>query len=342
VKRLRLAITLTLLGFAAYWAWTKYQSIYAANVQVDESTEFFVHTGSDFSRVSKDIERAKVLKDLDSFYWVAKRKDYDKMVKPGRYILKNGMSNNELVNLLRSGKQTPVKVSFNNVRNLAQLAGKVAKKLEGDSLSFLKAFTNDSTIAHYGFRQENFIALFIPNTYELYWNTSEAKFIDRMAGEFKRFWTDDRLAKAKKKNLTQSEVVTLASIVQAEQSEHTEEWPIIAGLYLNRLEQGIPLQSDPTVIFAVGDFRIRRVLNEHLKRKSPYNTYLNSGLPPGPIRMPDRGAIDAVLSPQKHEYIFMCAKPDGSGTHHFSKTLREHNQYAREYRNSMNKRGIFN
>ena len=341
MKKLRLTITLTLLGLATYWGWSKYQDVYASNVEVEESTEFFIHTGSDFEKVVKNLERAKVLKDLDSFHWVAKRKHYEDLVKPGRYILKNGMSNNELVDMLRAGKQTPVKLSFNNVRNLAQLAGKVSQKLEGDSLSFLKAFTNDSIISHYGFKQENFIALFIPNTYEFYWNTSERLFIERMANEFKRFWNNDRLAKAKKRNLTQSEVVTLASIVQAEQSEHAEEWPTIAGLYLNRLEQGIPLQSDPTVIFAVGDFRIRRVLKEHLQKKSPYNTYKNNGLPPGPIRMPDRGAVDAVLSPQQHEYIFMCAKADGSGTHYFSKTLREHNQYAREYQRSMNKRGIF-
>jgi len=340
LKKIRLIGTVALLGIAVYWGWSKYQAVYASNVEVNADTEFFVHTGSDFEKVAKDLERAKVLKDLDSFHWVANRKKYNELIKPGRYILKDGMSNNELVDMLRSGAQTPVQVSFNNVRNLAQLAGKVAKKLEGDSLSFLKTFTNDSIISYYGFKQENFIALFVPNTYQFYWNTTEQAFIKRMADEFKKFWTKDRLSKAEKKGLTQTEVVTLASIVQAEQSEHAEEWPTIAGLYLNRLEQKIPLQSDPTVIFAVGDFRIRRVLKEHLKKNSPYNTYKIPGLPPGPIRMPDRGAIDAVLNPQQHEFIFMCAKADGSGLHHFSKTLRAHNNYARDYQREMNRRGI--
>jgi UPF0755 protein len=342
VRKLLWIIILLILSYAAYWAWTRYQAIYASNVEVKEPTEFLIYTGSDFQKVKTDLERSGALKDLDAFLWVADKKSYPDLVKPGRYILKAGMSNNDLVNMLRAGNQTPVKLSFNNVRNLAQLAGKVGAKLEGDSLSFLKTFTDPDVYGHYGFSQENFIAMFIPNTYEFYWTTTEDDFVKRMASEFKRFWTDDRMAKARALNLTQSEVVTLASIVQAEQSMRPEEWPIIAGLYLNRLKQGIPLQSDPTVIFATGDFSIRRVLNRHLKQESPYNTYKNTGLPPGPIRMPDRGAIEAVLSPDVHDYIFMCATPDGTGVHKFSKTLKEHNRYAREYQRAMNNRGIFN
>lgn len=333
---------LLILAYAGYWAWSRYQAIYASNVEVQETKEFFIYTGSEFEKVRTDLERSHALMDLDAFLWVAEKKGYPDLIKPGRYLLEDGMSNNDLVDMLRSGNQAPVKLSFNNVRNLAQLAGKVGAKLEGDSLSFLKTFTDPETISYYGFIQENFIAMFIPNTYEFYWTTSEEDFVKRMASEFKRFWTDDRMAKARALNLTQSEVVTLASIVQAEQSMRPEEWPIIAGLYLNRLEQGIPLQSDPTVIFATGNFGIRRVLNRHLKQDSPYNTYKNKGLPPGPIRMPDRGAIEAVLSPEEHEYIFMCATPDGSGVHKFSKTLKEHNRYAKEYQRAMNARGIFN
>jgi UPF0755 protein len=335
-----LILALVLVG--AYFAWDKYGDIYGTNVHVNEPISIYIHNDDTYESVEAQLIAAGILDNVDSFIWVAEKKGYPGLVKPGRYVIDKDMSNNDLVDMLRAGNQTPVQVSFNNVRNLPQLAGKLAAKLEPDSLEFLSVLTDNELIQSYGFRQETFISMFIPNTYELYWTTGPESFVKRMAQEFKAFWTPARLEKARALGLSQSEVVTVASIVQAEQSLRPQEWPTIAGLYLNRVRRGMKLESDPTVIFAVGDFNIRRVLNRHLKVESPYNTYKNVGLPPGPIRMPDIGAIDAVLTAEDHNYIFMCAKADLSGYHHFSATLREHNRYAREYRQTMNQNRIYN
>jgi len=335
-------IILILAIAGAWWAWSKYGQIYGSNVNSSEGeVEVFIYESDNYEQVEAKLLALDLIKNADSFIWVAEKKNYPSLVKSGRYVVEDGMSNNDLVDMLRSGGQTPLVVSFNNVRNLPQLAGKLSQKLEADSMQFLKALTNPETISKYGFKKETFISMFIPNSYELYWTTTPEAFIKRMATEFKGFWSDSRMAKVRALGLTQSEVVTLASIVQAEQSLRPEEWKTIAGLYLNRVKRGIKLQSDPTVIYAVGDFSIRRVLNKHLKMDSPYNTYKREGLPPGPIRMPDIGAVDAVLNAEKHDYIFMCAKADLSGFHHFSKTNREHSRYARQYRRAMDSNKIF-
>jgi len=330
------------LLFGGYWAWTRYQSIFQANVTIPEGkTDFYIRSKEDYDVVEQRLLESGILDDVDAFLWTAEMKDYPNLVKPGRYVLEDGMSSNELVNLLRSGAQTPVKVTFNNVRGLPALAGKVSSYLETDSLTLLRTMMNDSLIRHYGFIPENFISMFVPDSYELYWTISPEEFIARMARGFKSYWTSERLSKAEALGLSQSQVVTLASIVQAEQAFVKEEWPTIAGLYLNRLKKGIALQSDPTVIFATGDFSIRRVLTQHTRVDSPYNTYKYPGLPPGPIRMPDQQAVDAVLNAQNHDFIFMCAHADLSGRHHFSKTLREHNRYAAQYRNALNRKGVY-
>ncbi|NND94258.1 MAG: endolytic transglycosylase MltG [Flavobacteriales bacterium] len=335
-----LFIILALIG--AWWAWDKYDSIRGKNVSIDSGEiEFFIYHEDTYEGVEAKLIQLGIIDNIDSFIWVAEKKSYPDLVKPGRYILKDGMSNNDLVDLLRAGKQIPLNVSFNNVRNLPQLAGRLSQKLEADSIDFLSVLTSDELIEKYGFERETFISMFIPNTYEMYWTITPEAFVKRMASEFKKFWNDSRIAKAKALGLSQSEIVTIASIVQAEQSLRPEEWPTIAGLYLNRVKRGMKLESDPTVIFAVGDFGIRRVLNKHLKVDSPYNTYKVKGLPPGPIRMPDVAAVDAVLSAEDHDYIFMCAKADLSGYHHFSETLRQHNRYAREYRRTMNNSRIY-
>lgn len=335
-------VFLVVLGIGTWWASDKYSQIYGENVEISsEEVELLIHRGDSYEQVEGKLLSLNVLRDADSFIWVAEKKNYPALVKPGRYLIKQDMSNNDLVDMLRSGAQAPIMMSFNNVRNLPQLAGKLAQKLEPDSMAFLRALSNPETISKYGFKKETFISMFIPNSYELYWTTEPDAFIDRMAQEFKSFWTEGRRAKMRQLGLTQSEVVTLASIVQAEQSLRPEEWKTIAGLYLNRVRRGIKLQSDPTVIYAVGDFTIRRVLNKHLKVDSPYNTYKQEGLPPGPIRMPDIGAVDAVLNAEKHDYIFMCAKADLSGFHHFSKTNREHSRYARQYRRAMDSNKIY-
>ena len=319
-----------------------YQYVYGSNVKdIDQPIELLILPGEAYSDVLKKLEGLNILEDMASFEYVADLKSYPELVKSGRYVVESRMSNNQLINMLRIGEQTPVKLSFNNVRTIPELAGKVSRKLAGDSLLFHKVLTNDSIMRHYGFSRRTYISMFIPNTYEFYWNTSPEKFIERMAGEFKKFWTDARLAKARALGLTQSEVVTLASIVQAEQTVKFEEHKTIAGLYINRIRKGIALQSDPTVKFAVGDFGLKRVLNVHLKSDSPYNTYKHPGLPPGPICMPDIRAVDAVLNYEKHSYIFMCAKADFSGFHHFTANHREHSRYAKAYRKALDDNKIY-
>jgi UPF0755 protein len=277
-----------------------------------------------------------IISDSNAFKRIAGLKKFHTAL-PGRYLIAKNTSANELINRLRSGWQDPVKVTFNSMRTEAELAGHVAQQLALDSTHLLNRIQDSATAAHYGFTREQFKCMFIPNTYELWWTTDEQGFIERMAQEFKRFWTEERKARATQLGLSQSEVYTLASIVQAETSKK-DEAPIVAGLYLNRLRIRMPLQADPTLIYAHNDFTIRRVLNVHKEIDSPYNTYKYAGLPPGPINFPDVIFIDAVLNPSQHEYLYMCAKADLSGYHHFAKTLNQHLQYAREYQRAISAR----
>ena len=254
------------------------------------------------------------------------------------------MSNNQLVNLLRSGKQTTVKLSFNNQDTFEKLAGRISEQIEADSISLIEIFNDPIFISESGFNKKTAIGMYIPNTYEFYWNTSAKLFRSKMQKEFNNFWNSNRLAKAKKLNLTQNEVITLASIVQKETSS-VKERPMVAKLYLNRLQEQWPLQADPTIIFAIKektgeDTVIKRVLTKDLEIESPYNTYKNLGLPPGPISMPDISSIDAVLNPANHEYFFMCASITKIGTHEFAKTLSQHNQYAAKYQLWLSNQGI--
>lgn len=322
-----------------------YQKVYQPNVVVDKNQNkyFYIHTGSTFDDVVHDLYEKGYILDRVSFEWAAEKKsNFKNNIHPGRYLLKDRMSNNQLINLLRSGDQTPVKVTFNNVRTKEQLAGRVTRNLECDSLEVFELLNDKEFTKKYGFNTITILTLFLPNTYEFYWNTSAEELIARMATEYKNFWTEDRIAKARKLNLSQSEVAILASIVQAEQTIHSDERPKVAGLYINRLRKKMRLQSDPTVIYGVGDFTIKRVLTKHLEKDTPYNTYRHSGLPPGPINLPSIKSLDAVLDYESHSYIYMCAKEDFSGYHNFSKTLRQHNVYARKYRQELNKRRIYN
>lgn len=319
-----------------------YKKAFSANVFIDSDEEVFlyVHSGDTYDEVVAEISKLGVLKNEKSFNWTVKRKNYANHVKPGRYLLKNRMSNNDLVNKLRSGNQEPLQLTFNNMNRLSDFAARIGEQLEfsGDTLLSL---LNDTAIQHkYGFDNYTIPAMFIPNTYEFYWNTSPQGFLERMAKEYDDFWTRGRKAKADKNGMTQTEVITLASIVNKE-VRFDDEKETVAGLYINRINKGIRLQADPTLIFAMNDYSIRRVLNKHKKFKSPYNTYLNDGLPPGPICIPDIASIDAVLNYEKHNYIYMCAKEDFSGYHNFAKTLRAHNNNAAKYRRELNKRKIY-
>lgn len=316
-----------------------YDKIWDTNVTKDGF--LYIPNNSNFESVCDSLTKNNFLEDINSFKWVAKQKKYDTNVKAGKYEIKKDMSNSSLVNLLRSGKQTRVIITFNNIKNLDIFAGKISKKIEADSASLSELFSNSDFIDKYGFDKNNVIAMFIPNTYEFYWNTSPRKFFEIMNNYYKDFWTDNRIQKTKNIGLNKIEVSTLASIVQAEQAMRNDEKPIIAGLYINRLKKGMLLQSDPTILFALNNFEKKRVLNTDKEVESPYNTYKYAGLPPGPINMPEISSIDAVLNFKKHNYIFMCAKEDFSGYHYFSTNARQHEIYANRYRRALNKKRIW-
>jgi len=250
------------------------------------------------------------------------------------------LSYNALIDLLRSGRQSPVNVTFNNIRTLNDLAGRVGGKIEADSAEIINFLSDPDNYAKDGFTKDNIIAVFIPNTYEFFWNTSASEFYDRMLKEYKKFWNKDRLARAKEKNLDPLEVSILASIIDDEVTK-ADEKPKIAGVYLNRLKRGIPLQACPTIKFALNDFTITRVLTKHLSFESPYNTYKYRGFPPGPIGCPSIEGIEAVLDAEDHDYLYFAAKADFSGYHNFSRTLSEHNRYAADYQRELNRRRIY-
>ncbi len=340
MKRFVLSALALMLLIGGFLAFQYYRWIFQPNVELENSTqEFFIASDDDYDAVRQAL--SSFLEDEDSFDWVAERKGYPDLVKPGRYILLDGMSNNALVNLLRSGNQEPVNVVVPSVRTRTELAARVAKGLEFDSASFVALLNDEGFCRQYGFNTTTIFTLFIPNTYEFYWNTTAEEFVERMAREYKRFWTDERKEKAGAIGLSQSEVSILASLVQSEQGAHPDERPVVAGLYLNRLRKRMRLESDPTLIHALGDFSIKRVLNVHKKVKSPYNTYLNAGLPPGPILLPEVSSLDAVLEADKHNYLYMCAKEDFSGYHNFASNYRQHINNAKRYQRELNRRKIY-
>ncbi|OFX26445.1 MAG: aminodeoxychorismate lyase [Bacteroidetes bacterium GWA2_31_9] len=340
ILKIIFSIFLVLIIAGGIIGYQYYKKIYNPNIQIKDKDYLYIPTGSTFEDVVRIIENKKLVKDINSFEWVAELKKYPEKVKPGKYLIKKNMSNNELVNLLRAGLQTPVMVVFNNARTKEQLAGKVSKNIEADSSHVLSLLESDDFVTKYGFNTESIMTMFIPNSYELFWNTSAEQFFDRIATEYKQFWTEDRKYKAKLLGLSQSEVSILASIVEQETIKKDER-PRVAGVYLNRIRKKMLLQADPTVIFAMGDFTIKRVLKQYLDYDSPYNTYKYAGLPPGPICLPSISSIDAVLNSEKHDYIFFCAKEDFSGYHNFAKTAEQHNANANKYRVALNKRKIY-
>jgi UPF0755 protein len=299
----------------------------------------YIHTGANYQDVYKTIREEKIVKDTITFNWAAQNMKYMNRVKPGRYHLKSGMSNRRLINMLASGSQEPITLAFHNLRLKEEFAGFVSKKIEPDSADIISLLDSSKFVEQYGFNTDNVYAMFIPNTYQLYWNTSPEKFFKRMYANYEKFWTPERKQQAATINLSPVQVSILASIVDAE-ALHDDEMPTIAGLYLNRLKKGMKLESDPSLIFAEKNFKIRRVLNSDKIYNSPYNTYLHAGLPPGPIMMPSVNALDAVLDYKKSDYIYMCAKEDFSGNHNFATTLAQHNINAAKWRKALNERNI--
>ncbi|MNR98534.1 putative aminodeoxychorismate lyase [compost metagenome] len=318
------------------------RQIFADNTKFEESEVYvYVPTDANYETVKKIVE--PYVENMNRFDVVANKKSYPENVKAGRFLFKKGMNSNELINALR--QNLAVNLAFNNQERLEDFAGRIGTQIEADSLSLLNSFKDPVFLKENGFNEENVLTMFIPNTYEIYWNTSAIKFRDKMIKEYRNFWNEERVEKAKKQGLTPTEATILASIVHKE-SVKKDERPRIAGVYLNRLNKGMLLQADPTVIFAVkkqsNDFKqvIKRVLNKDLSVASPYNTYYSGGLPPGPIAMPDITALEAVLNPEKHNYIYFCASVDRFGYHEFAVTQAEHEINAKKYYNWINSQGV--
>ncbi len=319
-----------------------YLYIYGPNVDLEgqESMYLYIPAGSEYEDVKDILHESGIVSGMTTFHWLAERKNYPNRVMPGRYLIHDGMCNNSLINLLRSGEQHPVQLTFTNIRTLEQLASAVAGQLELDAPDILRLLKDQELMSDAGMDTLTAGLLFIPNTYEVYWNTPADQLLKMMQREYNAFWNKQRRERAAENNLSPQEVGIMASIVQSETSRH-DEMARIAGVYMNRLKKNIPLQADPTIIFALGDFSIRRVLNHHLTIDSPYNTYMYAGLPPGPINLPEPRTIDAVLNYEKHEYLFFSANPDFSGYHLFAKTYAEHLANAQRYRQALDEMNVY-
>ncbi len=337
---IRLLFVLILLAvISGYFV---YQAINSPNVWTPqgETVSIYVPTGADFAQLKEILYTRGLVVHRKNFEWWAQKKKLPELVKPGRYILVNGMTNNQLVDMLRVGKQVPVNVTFNNIRDIYQLAGKVSKQIEADSADIVKFLNDSSNLVKAGVDTVPVLTLFIPNTYRFYWNTTAKEFVDRMIREYRRFWNESRREKARAAGLTPTQVMILASIVEKETNKNDEK-PLIAGVYINRLRDGWRLQADPTVIYAIGNPNIHRVLNVQKEFDSPYNTYRHRGLPPGPICIPSISSIDAVLNYDKTRYLFFSAKSNMSGYHVFAETYRMQQINARKYQKALDKMKIY-
>ena len=326
-----------ILFSCGFWC---YRIVCAPNFFPDKPVYVYIDERKDWDGLCKALEDSAACMHLNSFKMLADWMNYTGHLRTGRYRIRPEMSNLDVVRMLRNGQQAAVRFTFHSVRTKEDLVEKADKQLMLDGSDLTAYLDDEQWCDSMGFDRATIQLMFIPNTYELYWNVSPRRFLQRMKKEYDRFWDGQRTAKAAQIGLTPVEVAILASIVE-EESAVPDEYPTIAGLYINRLKRGMPLQADPTVKFAVGDMTLRRILNTHLETESPYNTYKHAGLPPGPIRIPSATGIDAVLNYRRHGYLYMCAKDDFSGRHNFSATLGEHNRNAERYRAELNKRKIY-
>jgi UPF0755 protein len=338
IYAIMIVIFSVVLTSVSFYVW---QMFYTPNILIDQEDRMIeIYPGTTFKDMQDFFHEEKIVKDLISFSVLAKFMNYDTNVKIGKYLLKNEMSNYEAIRVLRAGSQTPINITFTSVRMLEDLPPRICVNLALDEADLDSLLRLRETAEEYGFKPETFISMFIPNTYEVYWTSTGRDILDRMKAEYDRFWNEERKAKADSLGMTPQEVSTLASIVQAE-TVKKDERPRVAGVYINRLQRNIPLQADPTLIYALGDFTIKRVLNEHKEIDSPYNTYKNRGLPPGPINMPSIHSIDAVLNFEKHKFYYFCAKEDFSGYHNFATNLNEHLRNARKYQAALNRARLY-
>ncbi|MEY8847587.1 endolytic transglycosylase MltG [Psychroserpens sp. XS_ASV72] len=343
IKKILWAIAIIGLVIAGAFAYYVYSAMFEPNTAFNEEKVYItVPTNASYQEVRSQLE--PLLKDIGTFDALASRKQYNTNLKAGRFVIKKGMGNNDIINSIRT-KNIPLKLAFNNQNSLEDLAGRISSQIEADSSALLSAMRDSEFLKSNGFSEKTALGMYIPNSYEVFWNTSAEDFRDRMLKEYNRFWNDTRTNKAKAVQLSKNEVMALASIVH-EESKKAAEQPRIAGVYMNRLRIGMPLQADPTLKFAAYKLPqyqntvIKRVLNVHKEIDSPYNTYKNAGLPPGLIGMPDISAIDAVLDYEKHNYLYFAADPQKLGYHKFAKTLAQHNVNARAYQRYLSSQGI--
>jgi len=342
---LKIIVVLFLVGLVigAFVGNKYYSNFVLSNVDTDgKEVYLFIPRNATTAEVVDLLDSLHVLEDRASLEWMVEQKNYTgKNIVAGKYKIEDGLSNNSLVNHLRAGNgRLDVSITFNQVRDLKQLSGAMTKELMIDSAAVYAWLSNRDSIARYGFNQNTIISMFVPNTYYVDWDMTVPELMKRMGKEYKRFWNEERTAKLKRTKLTQSQVTTLASIVYWE-TKLPKDMKTIAGVYINRLRIGMPLQADPTLIFAMGDYGIKRVLNEHKLIDSPYNTYKYKGLPPGPVLIPPISYIDAVLDFEKHQYLYFVAKEDFSGESYFAKTHSQHVVYANRFRRELNRRKVY-
>ena len=317
-----------------------YQMFFSPNFLINHPDKMIIiDDDTDFKGLTNQLIEDTLLNDVISFSFLSKLMKYSENIKEGAYKVKMNMSNYDLISMLRAGDQTPINITFSYSRKINDLAQKISEKLKISEKDLMDFITENSQ-SNYGFDNQNIIGMFLPDTYEVYWDITPKNLLDKMKSEYDKFWNSERTTKLERVNLSKNEVITLASIVASETNK-IDEADRIAGVYINRLRKNMLLQADPTLIYAANDFSIRRVLNKHKKIKSPYNTYMNKGLPPGPIRLSPKKYIDAVLNFENHRFIFFCAKDDFSGYHEFAITLSEHNKNARKFQRALNKRKIY-
>lgn len=342
MKRIILLLAFIVLGIAAYYGLMFYMNMMSVNTPDKiENKELYIPLGATLNDVVDSLKSNGQLLNEHHFRWTAEKMDYsDTNIKRGRYIIEVPSTSRSLISMLRGGRQVPVQLTINNVRTIEQLAGRISEKLEFDSLELIQ-FLNQQFDSLAGTTPPTRLTRFLPNTYELYWTVSPEEYCTRMLKEYDHFWTDERKAKAEKIGLSPEQVYTLASIIEKE-TNYNPEKTRMAGVYLNRLRDSIPLQADPTIVFALGKFELKRILFGHLTVDSPYNTYKNLGLPPGPIYMAGIPSIEAVLNRENHHYLYFCARPteDGPG-HAYAETLAAHNMNAERYQHWLNSRGIY-
>ncbi|QYJ68405.1 endolytic transglycosylase MltG [Flavobacterium litorale] len=341
-RRIVAIFSLIVVTAGTIYGYQIYKDIFSENTSFSEDkVAVYIPSNALFTQVADSVR--PYVQDMERFNMVAQKKSYPQNIRSGKFILKRGINSNDIVNALRV--PVPVNVTFNNQETLERAVGRIATQIETDSIALLEAFTDSVFLEENNFTRDNVLSVFIPNTYEFFWDTSARKVREKLAKEYRKFWNEERVAKAEALNLTPLEVSSLAAIVHKE-TVKVDERPRVAGVYLNRLKRGMKLDADPTVIYAkkklLNDFDlvINRVYNADLLIDSPYNTYKNKGVPPGLIAMPDISAIEAVLNPEQHNYIFFCASVTNFGYHEFAVTSAQHAVNARKYRAWANKNGV--